>query len=158
MFSFSSSLLSKCLTKFALGFTVAGLAFSVSAQSAGPALSDKPCGIAELIRDKADPKKLLMSVASRFHLKYSGSLVGGNVSIMLAEGLVYRYVQEAEKLSSTNLGKYLSLQDGETILLDQGSLSCAITPNLESGVLDVRMKMEFLSKPQINDFKFDIPR
>jgi hypothetical protein len=158
MFFPAASPRTKCLTKSALGCVLASVAFSTSAQSVGPAMSDKPCGIAELVRDKTDPKKLLMSVAGRFHLKYSGSLVGGNVSIMLAEGLVYRYVQDGEKLLSTNLGKYLPLQDGETILLDQGSLSCAITPNLESSVLDVRMKMDFLSKPQINDFKFDIPR
>jgi hypothetical protein len=150
------------LSKLAVLAMSVGLACSVSAQSnpqGNPIeTSDKPCGIGEIVRDKADPKKLLITVPSRFHFKYSGSLVGGNVSIMIAEGYVFRYVQEGEKLSTANLGKYLPLQDGETILLDQGSLSCAITPNLQSGILDVQMKMTFLSKPQENSFKLDIPR
>jgi hypothetical protein len=135
-----------------------GLACAVNAQGNALETSDKPCGIGEIVRDKADPKKLLITIPSRFHWKYAGSLVGGNVSIMVAEGYVFRYVQDGEKMSSSNLGKYLPLQDGETIVLDQGSISCAITPNLESGVMDVKMKMTFLSKPQENYFKLDIPR
>jgi hypothetical protein len=150
------------LSKLAVVAVSAALAGGASAQSnpqGNPIeTSDKPCGIGEIVRDKADANKLLITVPSRFHFKYSGSLVGGNVSIMIAEGYVFRYVQEGEKLSTSNLGKYLPLQDGETIILDQGSLSCAITPNLQSGVLDVRMKMNFLSKPQENNFKLDIPR
>jgi hypothetical protein len=146
------------LSKLAALAAFIGLSGAASAQGNAIETSDKPCGIGEIVRDKADAKRLLITVPSRFHFKYSGSLVGGNVSIMIAEGYVFRYVQDGEKLSSANLGKYLPLQDGETILLDQGSLSCAITPNLESGVLDVQMKMTFLSKPQVNSFKFEIPR
>ncbi len=146
------------LSKFAFLAFFVGLSGGALAQGNAIETSDKPCGIGEIVRDKADAKKLHITIPSRFHWKYAGSLVGGNVSIMIAEGYVFRYVQEAEKMSSTNLGKYLPLQDGETIILDQGSISCAITPNLESGILDVRMKMGFLSKPQENSFTLDIPR
>jgi hypothetical protein len=146
------------LSKLAVLTPFLGVLNGANAQGNAIETSDKPCGIGEIVRDKADAKKLLITIPSRFHWKYAGSLVGGNVSIMIAEGYVFRYVQEAEKLSSTNLGKYLPLQDGETIILDQGSISCAITPNLESGILDVQMKMVFLSKPQENSFKLDIPR
>ncbi len=142
----------------ALVACVAGVSNSAHAQGNAIETSDKPCSIGEIVRDKADAKKLLITIPSRFHWKYAGSLVGGNVSIMIAEGYVYRYVQDAEKMTSTNLGKYLPLQDGETIILDQGGISCAITPNLQSGILDVQMKMVFLSKPQENSFKLDIPR
>jgi hypothetical protein len=158
-FSLSSTrFLLSPVSKFLGLLCISGLACAVNAQGNTPEMSDKPCGIGEIIRDKADAKKLLVTFPSRFHWKYAGSLVGGNVSIMVAEGFIFRYVQDGEKMSSSNLGKYLPLQDGETIVLDQGSISCAITPNLESGVMDVKMKMTFLSKPQENYFKLDIPR
>jgi hypothetical protein len=146
-------------SKLSLSVLLAGLTSTAMAQQGGAIeVSDKPCSIGEIVRDKSDPKKLLISIPSRFYWKYGGPLVGGNVSIMVAEGLVFRYVQEGEKISSTNLGKYLPLQDGETITLDQGNIFCTITPNLASSLLDVNMKMIFLSKPQENSYKLEIPR
>jgi hypothetical protein len=133
---------------------------ATQAQSAiGTDVSEKPCGIGEISRDKNVSGQVLISIPSRFHWKYSGSLVGGNVSIMIGEGFVYRYVQEGDKITTTNLGKYLALKDGETITLDQGNVSCLITPSLNASpaVLDVQMKMSFLRTPQINNFRLEIP-
>ena len=140
------SILSVC------GALCCALAFAQAAPS------DKPCGIGEVVLDKAVPGQVLITVPGRFHWKYSGSLAEGNISIMLGEGFVYRFVQDADKMTSTNIGRYLSVKDGETIKLDQGAVNCVIKPSLVGSepVLEVQLTMEFTRPAQRASYRLPV--
>jgi hypothetical protein len=137
------------------------LCFSGAAMAQNTGLgdsNDRPCGIGEIALDRSNRGQVLLTIPSRFHFKYAGPLAGGNVSIMIAEGSVFRFVQDEGKMTSTNMGKYLAIQDGDTITLDSGNIKCAITPRLKEtpAVIDVNMKMVFLSKPQESNYRLEV--
>jgi hypothetical protein len=151
---------SKLLRYRVLGvLTVLSFSGAGRAQNTGLGDSnDRPCGIGEIAIDRTNPGQVLLNIPSRFHFKYAGPLAGGNVSIMIAEGSVFRFVQEDGKMSSTNMGKYLAIQDGDTITIDSGNIKCAITARLKDkpAVIDVNMKMVFLSKPQESNYRLEV--
>lgn len=120
--------------------------------------SDLPCSIETLRRDPADQARVLITMQGRSHWKYSGPLASGDVSIMLGEGYVYRFVRQGERISTENLGRDLPLRDGEPVLLDQGAVSCRITPQLqgaEPAVL-IDFEMAYTQPPQRRSFRLPV--